>query len=96
MTRHRRISIRFGQLQLEILKNAANVVKPGGVLVYSTCTIEQMENENVVYSFIKQNEDFEIEPIELPVIGKQKLLQVLPQDFNSDGFFIAKLRRKCK
>ncbi|UBH13997.1 16S rRNA (cytosine(967)-C(5))-methyltransferase RsmB [Macrococcus armenti] len=83
-------------LQLEILKNAANAVKPGGVLVYSTCTIEQMENENVVYSFIKQNDEFEIEPIHLPVIGEKKLLQVLPQDFNSDGFFIAKLRRKCK
>ncbi len=80
-------------LQLEILSNAAQSVKPGGVLIYSTCTIEQMENENVVYSFIKQNKDFEIEPIE---IGDEthKTLQILPHDFNADGFFIAKLRKK--
>ncbi|TDM03975.1 16S rRNA (cytosine(967)-C(5))-methyltransferase RsmB [Macrococcus carouselicus] len=80
-------------LQLDILKNAAAAVKPGGLLIYSTCTIEQMENENVVYSFIKENKDFEIEPIELG--GEtHKTLQILPHDFNADGFFIAKLRRK--
>ncbi|GGA97253.1 16S rRNA (cytosine(967)-C(5))-methyltransferase RsmB [Macrococcus hajekii] len=80
-------------LQLDILKNAAEAVKPGGLMIYSTCTIEQMENENVVYSFIKENKDFEIEPIELG--GEtHKTLQILPHDFNADGFFIAKLRRK--
>ncbi|KAA1042744.1 16S rRNA (cytosine(967)-C(5))-methyltransferase RsmB [Macrococcus equipercicus] len=80
-------------LQLDILANAAASVKPGGLLIYSTCTIEQMENENVVYSFIKQNKDFAIEPI---VLGDEthKTLQILPHDFNADGFFIAKLRRK--
>lgn len=79
-------------LQLDILKNAAHAVKPGGLMIYSTCTIEQMENENVVYSFIKENKDFELEPIELN--GAHKTLQILPHDFNADGFFIAKLRRK--
>lgn len=79
-------------LQLDILKNAAAAVKPGGLMIYSTCTIEQMENENVVYSFIKENKDFEIEPIELN--GTHQTLQILPHDFNADGFFIAKLRRK--
>lgn len=83
-------------MQLEILTNASKVVKPGGLLVYSTCTIEQMENHNVVYSFIKQNPDFEIEPITLPVLGEHKLLQILPQDLKSDGFFIAKLRKKSE
>ncbi|ULG75085.1 16S rRNA (cytosine(967)-C(5))-methyltransferase RsmB [Macrococcus brunensis] len=80
-------------LQLDILRNAAEAVKPGGLMIYSTCTIEQMENENVVYSFIKENNNFEIEPIELA--GEtHKTLQILPHDFNADGFFIAKLRRK--
>ncbi|WJP98621.1 16S rRNA (cytosine(967)-C(5))-methyltransferase RsmB [Macrococcus bovicus] len=80
-------------LQLDILRNAADAVKPGGLMIYSTCTIEQMENENVVYSFIKENRDFEIEPIELAGETHQTL-QILPHDFNADGFFIAKLRRK--
>lgn len=81
-------------LQLKILTNASKVVKPGGLLVYSTCTIEQMENDNVVYSFVKANPEFEIEPIDLPVFGQRKTLQIMPQDLNSDGFYIAKLRRK--
>ncbi|TDM07310.1 16S rRNA (cytosine(967)-C(5))-methyltransferase RsmB [Macrococcus lamae] len=80
-------------LQLDILLNAADSVKPGGLLIYSTCTIEQMENDNVVYSFIKQNKDFDIEPIQLGDVT-HKTLQILPHDFNADGFYIAKLRRK--
>lgn len=79
-------------LQLDILRNAAEAVKPGGLLIYSTCTIEQMENDNVVYSFIKENKEFELESIELD--ETYKTLQILPHDFNADGFFIAKLRRK--
>ncbi|WP_105993015.1 16S rRNA (cytosine(967)-C(5))-methyltransferase RsmB [Staphylococcus simulans] len=83
------------ELQLEIMNNIKDFVKPGGVIVYSTCTIEQMENENVIYTFLKQNKDFEFEPFSHPRTGeKVKTLQILPQDFNSDGFFITKIRRK--
>ena len=39
------------ELQLEILDNVKDNLKPGGTLVYSTCTIEQLENENVIYTF---------------------------------------------
>lgn len=42
-------------LQLEILENVKNNVKTGGEIVYSTCTIEQLENENVIYTFLKNN-----------------------------------------
>lgn len=70
-------------------------LKPGGSLIYSTCTIEQMENENVIYTFLKENKDFEFELMTHPVTGeKVKTLQILPQDFNSDGFFITKIKRK--
>ncbi|WP_114603530.1 16S rRNA (cytosine(967)-C(5))-methyltransferase RsmB [Staphylococcus sp. EZ-P03] len=83
------------ELQLKIMNNIKDFVKPGGVIVYSTCTIEQMENENVIYTFLKQNKDFEFEPFSHPRTGeKVKTLQILPQDFNSDGFFITKIRRK--
>ena len=39
------------ELQLQILENVKDNIKPGGTIVYSTCTIEQMENENVIYTF---------------------------------------------
>ncbi|MCG1128736.1 16S rRNA (cytosine(967)-C(5))-methyltransferase RsmB [Staphylococcus epidermidis] len=83
------------ELQLQILENVKDNIKPGGTIVYSTCTIEQMENENVIYTFLKRHKDFEFEPIQNPVTGEQvKTLQILPQDFNSDGFFISKIKRK--
>lgn len=83
------------ELQLQILDNVKDNVKPGGTLVYSTCTIEQLENENVIYTFLKNNKEFEFESITHPVTGEQvKTLQILPQDFNSDGFFITKIKRK--
>lgn len=83
------------ELQLQILENVKHNVKPGGSIVYSTCTIEQMENENVVYTFLKQNDDFEFEPLQHPTTGEMvKTLQVFPQDYHSDGFFIARIKRK--
>lgn len=83
------------ELQLEILDNVKGNLKPGGTLIYSTCTIEQLENENVIYTFLKRNKEFEFEPITHPITGEQvKTLQILPQDFDSDGFFITKIKRK--
>lgn len=83
------------EIQLEILNNVKDSVKPGGTIIYSTCTIEQMENENVIYTFLKVNNDFEFDAFEHPITGeKVKTMQVLPQDFNSDGFFITRIKRK--
>lgn len=83
------------EIQLEILNNVKYNVKPGGTMIYSTCTIEQMENENVVYTFLKENKDFEFDQFEHPITGeKVKTMQILPQDFNSDGFFITRIKRK--
>ncbi|MCI8278124.1 MAG: 16S rRNA (cytosine(967)-C(5))-methyltransferase RsmB [Staphylococcus xylosus] len=83
------------EIQLEILNNVKDSVKPGGTIIYSTCTIEQMESENVIYTFLKANKDFEFDAFEHPITGeKVKTMQVLPQDFNSDGFFITRIKRK--
>ena len=84
-------------LQLSILCNQASYVKPGGVLMYSTCTLVRRENEGVVEKFLKQNPDFTTEKLELPSIFPENqtgMLTLVPGQFDTDGFFICRLRRK--
>ncbi len=86
------------QLQLQILKNQARYVRPGGVLLYSTCTLVWAENEGVVEAFLKENHDFSLEPLELPSVfpkNETGMLALVPGQYETDGFFIAKLRRKA-
>ena len=84
-------------LQLEILQNQARYVKPGGILMYSTCTVLRRENEDVVRAFLKDNDDFYTEPLVLPeVFGENEtgMLTLIPGEYDTDGFFICRLRRK--
>ncbi len=84
-------------LQLQILKNQAAYVKKGGVLIYSTCTLVRAENEGVVEAFLKENEEFVLEPLPLPAAfpdNKSGMLALVPGEYDTDGFFIARLRRK--
>ena len=86
------------RLQLKILSNQANYVKPGGVLMYSTCTVLRRENEDVVKAFLAAREDFYLEPLALPeVFGKNEtgMLTLIPGQYDTDGFFISRLRRKA-
>ena len=83
-------------LQLEILRNQARYVRPGGVLIYSTCTLVRRENEGVVEKFLKQNPEFSLEPLMLPTeFGENTtgMLALVPGQHDTDGFFIARLRR---
>ena len=82
-------------VQLAILNNAARYVKPGGRLVYSTCTLRRAENERVVKQFLAVNPGlFEPEPFTLPYFGQTDgALTLLSRDYGGDGFFIAALRR---
>ncbi|MDO7905247.1 16S rRNA (cytosine(967)-C(5))-methyltransferase RsmB [Paenibacillus sp. JX-17] len=92
----------IADLQKELLETAASLVKPGGVLVYSTCTIEQNENAGQVDRFLAAHPEFSwAEPAaEERSSGAADLwpadagLQILPQDYHSDGFYIARLRRR--
>ena len=85
------------QLQLQILMNQAQYVKPGGTLLYSTCTLLQRENEDVVKAFVQQRNDFYLEPLALPAAFPQNtsgMLTLVPGEYDTDGFFICRLRRK--
>ena len=84
------------KLQLEILCNQADYVRPGGLLIYSTCTVLKRENEDVVSAFLKKREDFHLEPLPLPDVfekNKTGMLTLIPGAFDTDGFFICRLRR---
>ena len=83
------------KLQLEILKRSALYPKVGGRLVYSTCTLNPLENEEVVKSFLAENPDFEVADFEvLGYRSDEGMLTLLPSRTHTDGFFIAKLIRK--
>ena len=86
------------KLQLEILQNQSRYVRPGGVLIYSTCTLVRRENEGVVEKFLKANPEFKLEPLALPSeFGENTtgMLTLVPGEHDTDGFFIARLRRKA-
>ena len=85
------------QLQLAILQKQSRYVKPGGILIYSTCTLVRAENEGVVEHFLTDNQDFVLEPLALPAVFPQNasgMLTLVPGEYDTDGFFICKLRRK--
>ncbi|HMA21134.1 MAG TPA: transcription antitermination factor NusB, partial [Gemmatimonadaceae bacterium] len=84
-------------LQSSILKAAAKVVRPGGLLVYSTCSLELEENDAQVEEFLARNPDWTLEPPPAGAVPPETLdrgfLRVLPQVHGSDGAFAARLRR---
>ena len=83
-------------LQKKILANQARYVKKGGVLLYSTCTLLPRENQEVVEDFLKTHPEFSLEKLELPRIFPENttgMLTLLPGQWDTDGFFISKMRR---
>ena len=84
-------------VQLDILRNAARYVKPGGTLMYSTCTLLYRENGEVVETFLAENSSYKAEAFPLP--GPVGLVQggsvtLWPHRHGTDGFFISKMRRE--
>ena len=83
-------------LQSAILQNQSRYVKPGGTLLYSTCTLLPRENEEIVETFIKNNPDFYLEKLTLPEVFSENttgMLTLLTGEYDTDGFFICRLRR---
>lgn len=84
------------EVQKRILNQLCSYVKPGGVLLYSTCTILKRENEEVIRWFLNVHPEFSLEPFTLPkeLPGDTSgMLTLLPSVHGTDGFFICKLRR---
>lgn len=84
-------------LQKQILHNQAAYVRPGGVLIYSTCTLLRRENEEVVADFLAGHPDFSLEALPLPPQlpnNDTGMLTLIPGQYDTDGFFISRLRRK--
>ena len=82
-------------VQRAILENCSRYVKPGGTLIYATCTLLKRENEDIVLDFLSRHAEFNLEPLNLPVVGgSQAMLTFWPHIHGTDGFFAARLRKK--
>lgn len=84
-------------VQRAILDNVCQYVKPGGVLLYATCTVLDRENTAIVRDFIDRHKDFTLEPLTLPdPVGQvpDGIVALWPHHHGTDGFFFAKLRKQ--
>ena len=87
---------RLPAVQTAILENVCRYVRPGGTLLYSTCTVRKEENEDVARTFLLAHPEFSPEPFAVPAgldLKNEGYATVLPQKHAADGFFICKLRR---
>ncbi|NUO62828.1 MAG: 16S rRNA (cytosine(967)-C(5))-methyltransferase RsmB [Gemmatimonadaceae bacterium] len=90
----------LGALQRAIIRAAATAVRPGGLLVYSTCSLEPEENDEQIESFLADHPEWSLEPPPEGVVPESVLdagrLRVLPQRHGTDGSFAARLRRAAR
>ncbi|WP_456275543.1 16S rRNA (cytosine(967)-C(5))-methyltransferase RsmB [Bacillus sp. AK128] len=93
----------LASIQLKILEAVAPLLKKGGTLIYSTCTMDKEENDEVVESFLKTQSTFErdsslAERLPEKIRGNAEYngaqIQILPHHFGTDGFFISSLRKR--
>jgi 16S rRNA (cytosine967-C5)-methyltransferase len=81
-------------IQSEILRCSAKYLKVGGIIVYSTCTLNPAENEGVVSTFLSENPEFSLVPFCPDGMSASDVgLTLLPHEHGTDGFYIAKLRK---
>ena len=84
------------RVQKAILDNVCRYVRPGGVLLYATCTLLERENEDVVRAFLDKHKDFTLEGFQVPGDfegAREGMVTCWPHRHGTDGFFFAKLRR---
>ena len=88
-------------LQKQLINIGKQYVKPSGILIYSTCTIDPEENILLINEFLEENKDFKLVSINDEFQYKEDLhtldsgyIQLFPNIHNTDGFFIAKMKRE--
>ena len=88
------------KIQKTLLESVAPLLKKDGILIYSTCTIDPVENQSVIEEFLENHPEFirdphlsERMPENIRSFVKNGEMQILPQYFNSDGFYIASLKK---
>lgn len=91
----------LAEIQYNLLKNAAQHIKPGGILVYSTCSVEPMENEEVIQRFLTNFPMYTVEnarrflpDVPASAITSEGFLQTFPHEHSVDGAFAARLRKE--
>ncbi|HEY6952871.1 MAG TPA: 16S rRNA (cytosine(967)-C(5))-methyltransferase RsmB [Bacteroidota bacterium] len=86
------------KLQQAILENATTLVKPGGTIVYSTCTMEPEENLGVVKEFLTNHQEFTIEPpgetVPKEAVSAEGFIETFPHRHGMDGSFAIRLRKR--
>lgn len=82
--------------QLALLKNASKLIKHGGRLIYSTCSLETEENEAVVGKFLEENKEFEklLPSLDTKYLTTEEFARTFPPRDETDGFFVAVFFRK--
>jgi NOL1/NOP2/sun family putative RNA methylase len=99
---------RMEGIQRLLIRRGFDLLRPGGVMVYSTCTLQPEENEGVVSEFIEDRDDAAVEPVDLPLAssdpvtswkgtsydGVDDVLRIHPSDNGTEGFFVAKIRKE--
>ncbi|MDF0725235.1 16S rRNA (cytosine(967)-C(5))-methyltransferase RsmB [Cytobacillus sp. S13-E01] len=91
----------LARIQLSILQAVSPLLKKGGILVYSTCTIDREENTDIIEKFLSENKDFSYDhsikerlPERVQPYIEDGQIQIFPQYFETDGFYIASLKKQ--
>jgi NOL1/NOP2/sun family putative RNA methylase len=89
----------FAPIQKGILKAAADMLKEGGYLLYSTCTFSKEEDEDNIFEFLNEHEDFELEHIYeyegfVRAYGMEEAIRLFPHHLKGEGHFVALLKKK--
>ncbi len=103
---HDKIDLEYQEIQKSLLSSASLMLKEGGQIVYSTCTFNKLENEEVLLWFLENHEDFELEDLDHETLGISKghnisekydltkTGRIYPFEQRGEGHFVAKIKRK--
>lgn len=86
--------LELNKIQQNILEAAYRYLKQGGVMVYSTCTVNKSENIELINKFLKNHPDMALDKIENAHLPNDGYLEIYPHIHNSDGFFVCRMKKQ--